>query len=83
MQGVILNSVAHSLLRLKAALLAVSLSPAGILILMINSWLSDLHLGPCRLICLSRPLVGDPILALTMVASLKQDSAIHHNHFAI
>ena len=35
----------HRLVRLKAALLAVSLTLAGILLMMLNAWLSPLRLG--------------------------------------
>ena len=35
----------HRLLRLKATLLAVSLTLAGILLMMFNAWLSPLRLG--------------------------------------
>ena len=40
-----LPSPHHRLFRLKAALLAVSLTLAGILLMMLNAWLSSLQLG--------------------------------------
>ena len=39
------QSLHHRLRRLKAALLAVSLTLAGILLMMLNAWLSPLQLG--------------------------------------
>lgn len=40
-----LPSLHHRLRRLKAALLAVSLTLAGILLMMLNAWLAPLRLG--------------------------------------
>ena len=39
------HSLPHRLLRLKAALVAVSLTLAGILLMMLNGWMASLDLG--------------------------------------
>ena len=54
----------HRLRRLKAALLAVSLTLAGILLMMLNAWLAPLRLGSWQwLHALPLGDPGDTVLA--------------------